>query len=274
MAEPRSTPRLVDVHAHLHIGVFDEDRAAVIQRAEESGLGVILENGLDPESNRQVLRLSQQISIVKPALGIHPLNAVAHQLQTWDAAFRPSPFDIAAELAFIESQGKNLLAIGETGLDGHWAPKTASGQKEVFAELIRISHRLDLPIVVHSRKLERDCVEILEQEGAKRVCLHSFGGKLRLARRAAENGWYLSIPPLIARSTSFQSIVKKVPHTQILTETDCPYQGPRKGQRNEPAFILDAVAQIAEIWRVHPDEATEQIWRNFTRLFGPALSST
>jgi TatD DNase family protein len=260
--------RLVDVHAHLHHRAFEADREAAVARAEAAGLEAIIENGLDPASNRRVLELAERHTVVRPALGIYPLNAVAKRLQHWDAPHRPEPFDVAAELAFIEAQSGRIAAIGECGLDGHWAPETVEAQREVFVELIRLALRLDLPLVVHSRERERECIELLEKEGARRVDLHCFGGKLADAARAAENGWYLSVPPVLLRSSSFQAIARKLGPDRILTETDCPYQGPRKDERNEPAYVVETVRKLAQIWGGTEEQAAARVWSNFAELFG------
>ena len=238
--------KLVDVHAHLHHAAFSGDVEAAIARARTAGLAAIVENGLDPRSNRQVLALADRHELIRPALGIYPLNAAASLLQHWDATHRPEPFDVAEELRFIEANAGRLLAIGECGLDGYWAPETLDAQREVFVELVRLALRLDLPLIVHSRSRERECIELLEKEGALRVDLHCFGGKVADAVRAAENGWTLSVPPVLVRSTSFQALSRRLGPGSVLTETDCPYQGPRKDQRNEPAFVSETVTKLAE----------------------------
>jgi TatD DNase family protein len=263
---------LVDVHAHLHHAAFEADVEAVVARAEASGLAAIVENGLDPRSNRRVLGLAQRHAVVRPALGIYPLNAVARRLQDWDVARRPEVFDVAEELRFIEAEAGRIVAVGECGLDGHWAPGTVEEQREVFVELIRLALRLDLPLVVHSRSCERECIELLEKEGARRVDLHCFGGRLSDAVRAAENGWMLSVPPVIVRSSSFQAIARKLGPGRILTETDCPYQGPRKGERNEPAFVAEAVAKLGQLWSVTEAEAAARVAQSFQELFRVSVS--
>jgi TatD DNase family protein len=259
---------LVDVHAHLHHAAFDADRDEAARRAAGAGLAVIVENGLDRASNRRVLELAARHPHVRPALGIYPINAVAHRVQHWQPPLRPEPFDLAEELAFIERNAPALAAIGECGLDGHWVGEWVDEQREVFVQLIRLARRVGKPVIVHSRSLERECIELLEREGATRVDLHCFGGKLVLAERAAKNGWYLSVPPVVVRSQSFQAIARRVGPQHILTETDCPYQGPRKDQRNEPAFVAEAIPVLAALWGLTPEQAAAQIWQNYLDLLG------
>lgn len=262
---------LVDVHAHLHHRAFAEDRDAVVERAAAAGLRFVVENGLDPVSNRQALALAARHPSILPALGIYPVNAVARRVQHWEPPLRPEVFDIAAELAFIEANATRIVAVGECGMDGHWVGEWVEEQREVFVELIRLARRVDRPIVVHSRSLERECVDLLENEGATRVDLHCFGGKLALAERAARNGWFLSVPPVVVRNGAFQSLAKRLGPRSVLTETDCPYQGPRKDERNEPARVAEAVVKLAEIWGMSAVEAADQVFANFTELFRVSL---
>jgi TatD DNase family protein len=261
--------RLVDVHAHIHHRAFEGERDAVVARAEAAGLAAIVENGLDRTSNRSALELAARHPIVRAALGVYPVNAVAHRVQHWEASLRPELFDVAEEIAFIEARARagEIAAIGECGMDGHWVKEWLDEQREVFVEMVRLAIRVDLPLVVHSRSAERECVEVLEREGARRVDLHCFGGKLALAERAARNGWYISVPPVVTRSSSFQALARRVGPERVLTETDCPYQGPRKDERNEPAFVAEGAAALGRVWGLGPAEAAARIWQSYCELF-------
>ena len=97
--------------------------------------------------------------------------------------------------------------------------------------------------------------------------MHCFGGKLKLAKKIAENGWYLSIPPSCVRSSHFQRIIEEVELNRLLTETDAPYLGLEPGQRNEPSFVLETVKKIAEIKGINEEEVAKQIFENYKKLF-------
>lgn len=259
----------VDVHSHLTHKDFAPDLDAVVTRASDAGLAAIIVNGLEPESNRRILQLAQDYPILKPALGIYPIDAINHLAE--QIPFPVQRFDVDQEIAFIETQAKagRLIAIGECGLDGHWVgPETFAAQERVFEALIAIAMTHDLPLIIHTRKLEERSMQILAAHGATKVDFHCYGGKTKLAVDAAEkHGWYFSIPANAKRDGAFQKLLKTLPEEMILTETDCPYLPPEKGTRNEPRNVVGTVGLLAEYrgWTV--DEARERVWTNYQRLF-------
>ena len=260
----------VDVHAHLTHPEFNIDCNNVIKKAEEVGLKVIIVNGLEPKSNRQTLNMAKNHHIIQPALGIYPVNAVCDQL----ADNFPLPvekFDLVAELSFIREQAmkQHIVAIGECGLDGHWlGPETWAKQEFVFEKLIEIAMDANLPVIIHSRKLEKRVIEILTVCGTKKVNFHCFGGKSKLALQVAEKfGWSFSIPAIAHKNHGFSKLLKYLPPECILTETDCPYLSPIKNTRNEPSNVLHTVALLASIRDWTLNQAKETIWHNFQRLF-------
>ena len=122
-------------------------------------------------------------------------------------------------------------------------------------------------MLVHSRKAEKEVIEILEELNAKKVLMHCFSGKLKLAERIEKNGWYFSIPPVIVHSTHFQEMIKRVSITKLLTETDAPYLGPDKEQRNEPKNVIFVIRKIAEIKGMDEKEVENSIYMNYQHLF-------
>ena len=260
----------VDVHTHLTHEKFTSDQLEVIQRADDHGLKAVVVNGLDPESNRQILELAKQHSIIKPALGIYPIDAV-FDLVGEDFPREVASFDRDAEIAFIEEQAKqgSIIAVGECGMDGYWLGEdTFAKQEEIWTQLLDIGLRHDIPVIIHSRKLEKRCFEILDAHGVKKVVMHCYGGKVKLAQKYAEKcGYYFSIPANCNVNESFQKMLERLPHEQILTETDAPYLGTVKGERNEPANVRFTVAMFAKVREWEPSQAKKQICDNYERLF-------
>ncbi len=262
----------VDVHTHLTHDKFLDDWRDVISRAVASNLGAIVVNGLEPESNRRILAMASEFPQVKPALGIYPIDAVNHILPD-TFALPVARFSVDDEIAFIREQalaGK-LHAIGECGLDAYWlTEETFAEQERVFRSLINIALDADLPIIIHTRKLEERSGEILAEMQVKRVNFHCFGGKVKLAQKFAEqHGWYFSIPANAAVNEAFQKMLKLLPLEQILTETDAPFLAPVRGERNEPANVLRTVKLLAEFRGMTIEEARDQVWTNYLRLFQP-----
>lgn len=272
----RSLPfQYVDVHVHLTHEKFAADLDQVVQRAQDAGFGALVVNGLEPLSNRRILAMAKKYgSIIKPALGIYPTDAI-NDLLPEDFPHRTGSFDVNAEIEFIREQAKagSLAAIGECGLDGHWVgQETFAAQERVFLELVQIAYDCDLPVIIHTRKLEQRAIEILCHHGTKKVDFHCYGGRVKHAVKVAEErGWYFSIPANARRSESFKKMLETLPVERILTETDAPYLAPVVGERNEPFNVTETVALFAEIKQWSVDQAGTQIWQNYRRLFQGAL---
>ena len=260
----------VDVHTHLTHEEFDQDWEAVIKRAETVGLKAIIVNGLEPQSNRRILEMAKKFPVIKPALGIYPVNAAFDKVPL-DLPFKVPAFDRDAEVQFIADCAKNgkLTAIGECGLDLHWIRQDSLAiQEKYWIKLLEIGMKYDLPVIIHSRKAEQRCVEVLAHHGVKKVNFHCYGGKVKQAVDAAEkNGWYFSIPANCIHNQSFQRLLEKLPPELILTETDAPYLGPVRGERNEPKNVLGTVALLAKLRGWNEKQAQQQVWDNYNRLF-------
>jgi TatD DNase family protein len=263
----------VDVHTHLTHDKFLDDWRDVTARALAANLGAIVVNGLEPQSNRRILDMAKEFPQIKPALGIYPIDAVNHLLpETFSLPI--VRFAVDDEIAFIREQalaGK-LHAIGECGLDAYWlTEETFSEQERVFRALINIALDADLPIIIHTRKLEERSGDILSEMNVKRVNFHCFGGKVKLAQKYAElHGWYFSIPANAGVNESFQKMLKLLPLEQILTETDAPFLAPVRGERNEPKHVQGTVKLLAEFRDMSVEEARDQVWANYLRLFRPS----
>lgn len=261
----------VDVHTHLIHERFEGEEDAVAARAAEAGLEWVIVNGLEPRSNRAVLALCERHPHLLPALGVYPVDAVANQIgeHNWTASFDPPRrFDVDEEIDFIDSVADRLVAIGECGLDAYWVDDCMAEQERVLRRLIEVALRHDLPVILHTRKVERRSFEIVQEMGVEKADFHCYGGRLKLACQIAAAGYYLSIPPVINRAQSFQRIVEEVPADRLLTETDAPYMGPRRGERNEPANVPGAVEVMASLRGVSAGEMARTIRENFRRLFG------
>jgi TatD DNase family protein len=140
--------------------------------------------------------------------------------------------------------------------------------KERFEKFIELSEKKNIPIIVHSRRAELDCIDMLESSSSRKVVMHCFMGRKHLVKRIVDNGWSLSIPCILGKLHQLQENVAMTPTSQILTETDAPYLSPFPDiKRNEPRFVEGTVRKIAEIKKIDPDEASKIIFQNYQRLF-------
>jgi len=173
-------------------------------------------------------------------------------------------FDVDEELEFIKKQ--KPIALGEVGLEYKYGTDFET-QKKVFQKFIELGEKLNVPLLIHSRKAELDVVEMIESSSIKKAVMHCFCGKLKLAKRAYDNGCFFSIPTNVVRNEHFQKIVEIVDIGKIFTETDAPYLSPFPGKRNEPAFITESVNKIAEIKKMTVEETGNNIFKNYLSIF-------
>jgi TatD DNase family protein len=247
---------LIDTHAHLCDPVFDKDRKAVIARAKAAGVSTIIsvgENMVDAKRNLELAGLHPEIL---PAAGLYPNCLDLHQAQDM--------------VEFIRDHQKQLIAIGEVGLD-FWVVKEDADreiQKQIFSRFIDLSLELDLPLNVHSRSAGRHAVALLMERGAQKVQLHAFDGKYSAAMPAVEAGYYFSIPPSVVRSQQKQKLVKQLPLSCLMVETDSPVLGAMPNERNEPKYLIVAVEKIAELKNIHPQSVLEAVGENTRKLYG------
>jgi TatD DNase family protein len=264
--------KLVDVHCHLNHELYKDDLDEVLERAEKEGVKAILLSGVNPESNKQVLEMCKEYPICKASLGIYPIDALGLAPDETGLPRQIGKINLEEEFAFIEKNKDKIIAIGEVGMDFHWADKEKTYQKqaETFRKIIRFAIKIKKPLVIHSRKAEEECINILEEEIKNNeipVVQHCFSGRKSLMSRAIELGHYFSIPPNIVVASNFKTLVKKAPISQLLTETDSPYLSPFKGQKNEPAFVIESIKKIAEVKEISVEEAGEAIWKNYGKVF-------
>ncbi len=249
---------LVDIHTHLDDKKFEKDLNQVIERAKKAGVRFIINNGLNPESNRKTLELSKKYALIKPALGFHPT-----ELSNF------SEEKIIEEIEFIKKNRKKIVALGEIGLDYHWIKdgEKREFQRKIFERLVGLAEEIEKPMIIHSRNAEEDVLAILKEKRAKKLVLHAFGGGIELAKEAEKKNYYFSIPPRIVFDSDFQLLVKNINISRLLTETDSPYLAPIKGQRNEPAFVSESIRMIAQIKELEEEEVKNIIFKNYTGLF-------
>ncbi len=245
----------IDVHAHLDF--FDDKRIALaVENAKKAGVGIIVNSGIEPLRARKTMELASKYPEIKASLGIYPVEML-----------KMSEKAIEEEFKFIRKNKNKIIAIGEIGMDMKETGELEK-QKRNFEKLLKLALELDLPVLIHSRKAELECVEILEKLKMKRVIMHCFSGKMSLVKRAKENDWYFTIPTNVTFSEHFQNMIKEVPIERMLCETDSPFLHPVKGKRdNEPANVIESYKKIAEIKGLSLNEAEKKIEENYKRLF-------
>mgnify|MGYP001004080034 FL=1 len=253
---------LIDSHAHLDGEKFADDRAAVIERARESGVVKIITMGDSLESSARSVALTEEFESVYAAVGIHPEEAQPMTAATDD------------RLAAWAAQEK-VVAIGEIGLDYYWEKdeEKRALQRAIFVRQLDLARQLRLPVCIHDREAHGDMMKILKTEGrGLRGVLHCYSGSWEMAAELLKGDWYFGIdgPLTYKNAAKLPEIVQRLPAERILVETDSPYLSPMpfRGKRNEPAHVLYVAKKAAEL-RGESLEAFARATRENTRdLYG------
>jgi TatD DNase family protein len=232
---------LLEPHCHLAFAQFAGDIDAVVERSRAAGVTGWVTIGTNTQENRKAVELAGRFENMYATVGIHP-----HYAQNATA-------DDFAEMKRL-AQNQKVVAIGETGLDFHYAFSKQNDQKRVFAEQLELARQMNLPVVVHSRDAFDDTIEILDRfgEGVKRVVFHCFGGSAEQARIVIEKGFYISFTGAVTfkNAENLRQVAALVPLGRLMVETDCPYMSPepmRKQKINEPALMVHTVKRLAEL---------------------------
>lgn len=253
---------LVDSHCHLDFPDFAPERDAVVQRARDAGVGLMLSICTHVSKFGQVLDVAQSYPDVYCTLGIHPHQA-AEEFALCDVE----------KLIELTRANPKVVGIGETGLDYFYDKSPRDIQQEAFRRHIRVCLETDLPIIVHTRDADEDTIRILREEGQGRLrgLLHCFSSGRQLAEEALELGFYISLSGIVTfkKSDDLRAIAADVPLDRILVETDAPYLAPvpMRGKRNEPAFVAHTARHVAEVKGVAEAELARVTTANFQRLF-------
>ena len=251
---------LADTHAHLCDESFYSDLSEVLERAQERGVAAIVAVSEAVEDVHQTLALANQYpGLVRPAAGLFPAIV---------------DLDQASEVEVLIRKNRDaLVAIGEVGLDLWKIQDSAEReiQRAIFGALIELAIELNLPLNVHSRSAGRQTIDLLLEKGAKRVQMHAFDGRAAKALPGVEAGFYFSVPPSVVRSPQKQKLVRRLPLSCLLVETDSPVLGEDPNLRNEPANVNVSVCAIAELKGLSEQEVRQATSENAVRLYGEAL---
>ena len=257
--------KFVDAHIHLSDPEYNQRVAYVIEEAKQSNVVALVSNSMNFETSVLNVQLAKENNgFVYAALGIHP----------WNVTNLPQD-ELQRTLDFISQHGKDhekVVAVGEIGLDPQYAKRREFKdlQVRVFHEMLHVAEKLSLPVVVHSRWSAPQIMTILPSYNLKRVLFHWFSSPAELLPQIIERGYYVSEGPPTVFSSRIQDIVRRVPITNLLTETDGPvsFSGPFKDKLTTPAFIPQVVKAVAEIKGVEEKDVAEQILKNFVNFFG------
>ncbi len=255
---------VIDTHAHL---MFTEDFPAselpeILKRAREVGVSKIINVGISVGSCVDSLRMAQEYEgFLYATVGMHPYDShlVNDEIMAeWEKMARENP-------------GK-IVAVGECGIDYFRSEAPKEAQKEAFSKHLQLAEKVNLPVIIHNREADEDCLKILETFPGTRAVFHCFGSSLDFAREVWKRGFYTSFTGIVTypKAEELREVVREMPLDLFMVETDCPYLAPQeyRGKRNETSFVVEVVKEIAKVRGMSFEEVARISSENAQRLFG------
>lgn len=249
--------RLFDTHSHVNDPQFEADRALVISKMKEEGIGSIVV-GTDAEMSLHAVELAQENEHLWAAVAQHPAD---------------KPDEIFDELLY-ESLALNprVVAIGECGLD-YFHGKTEEDkarQKELFEKHLLLAEKVRKPLMIHCRDAYADLILMLDKHPSLKGNIHFFAGDWSVAQEFLKRGFTISFPGVVTFASQYDEVVRNVPSDMYMTETDAPCVAPKafRGKRNEPKYVEEVVKRIAEIRGEPLDDVARATVATARRVWG------
>ncbi len=250
---------LIDTHCHIYLEEFEEDLDQVLDRAFDAGVTDIFMPAINFDSLPRMEKVRHKaISFYKMA-GIHPteINEGIH----------------TSEEALAEYCSRDeIVAVGETGLDYYWSDGYKEKQKASLRTHCKVAKSVKKPIILHNRESTSDLLTVIgeEQDGNLSGIWHCFNGTVDEGKRAIDLGLHLGIGGVLTfKNAGVDETVAKLPLDKMILETDAPYlaPSPKRGKRNEPAFITYTAEKLSEVMDVSLEEITSRTSKTAQDLF-------
>lgn len=246
---------LIDTHCHLYPSEYKNAEVA-IKTCKETNISIIL-NGVDKQSNFEVLKLSKKYSNVYASIGYD--HSVANEITEED-------------INLLEEQIKSnkVVAIGEIGIDYYWTKDNIEKQHILFRRMLSLATKYDLPVIVHAREAEEEVYNILKDYNLK-GSMHCYQGSIEYAKKFIELGYYIGIdgPITFKKNEMLKTLVESIGINNILVETDSPYLSPepKRGEKNTSLNLIYIVKKISEILNKSEEEISLITTNNAKNLF-------
>lgn len=256
--------RIIDSHAHLEFEQFNEDRAAMLERARAAGVEKLLAigSGTGPHQLDAAIPFAEQNDWIYATVGIHPHEA------------KEATEEHYAQLEKL-ARHRRVIAWGEMGLDYYYDHSPRDVQQQVFRRQLELARTAKLPIVIHCRDAWDDCLAIMEEDwkptGLGGI-FHCFTGTWSEAKRGLDMGFVVSFAGNVTypKMQHVCDVARALPADKILTETDSPFLSPqgRRGKRNEPAYVVEVAKELGSVRNLSQEEMAAVAAENFERFFG------
>lgn len=255
--------RAIDTHCHLsHTIKKGAKLGNIIKNAEIANVIAMIDSPVYMEDYAQTIRFQKSYpKQIFVTLGCSP------------ASYHEVDITKTIEQIKIHAEKKEIIGIGEVGLDYYWVKNHNLRAKQhiFFSQFIELANELQLPLVIHSREAEDDALIDL-QKAETPVVMHSYGGSVETALKCVERGYFISIPTCVTTRKKHKNLVANLPVESLITETDSPYLSPfPEEKRNEPANVIYGVKEIAKLKEMSEEEVAEITVKNAIKIFKLSL---
>lgn len=258
---------LVDSHCHLdrlNLSAYAGGLPEALDAARAAGVDGFLCVGVALKDTAAVVAVAEAHADVVASVGVHPLD-IGEGPEATDAlrSWLPHP---------------RVVAVGETGLDYHYAADSRQAQQDSFAAHLCLAAEADLPVIVHTREAVDDTLALMRAHaGTAAGVMHCFTESWAMARAALDMGFYVSFSGIITfkNAADLREVAAQVPLDRLLVETDSPYLAPVpfRGKPNQPLYLPAVAAELARLHGLTPEQLAERTTENFFRLFPRARTA-
>ena len=249
---------LVDTHSHIDVEAFDADRPAVIERARAAGVARQVVPAIHAAGWAGLRDVCARHPGLHAAYGLHPVYLDSHRDD-----------DLHALVEWIRQE--RPVAVGECGLDHFVDGLDRERQSQLFDAQLRIARDFDLPVIVHARHAVDAVIAAIRRIGGLRGVVHSFSGSRQQAETLWREGFAIGLggPVTYERASRLRTLAATMPLEHLVLETDAPDQPDScgRGQRNEPARLVNVLHAIAMLRGEPMDTIARATTANAERLF-------
>jgi len=256
---------MIDSHCHLNYENLAIDVENIIRKAKDNNITSILSINTDPKEFDKHYKLIKKFKSIFLSYGLHPQQVTESNI-------------VNSTNIIKNISNDRIIGIGETGLDFFHSVKYKKEQYEVFESHIEASYETNLPLIIHQRNSENEIIDVLsnfQKSKPLNVVFHCFTGSSKLLNFCLENGFYLSLSGIITfkNAEELRSVIKNIPLSCLLIETDSPFltPTPHRGEINEPSFVKHIAEYLSVFFKVPFEEFISITDDNFYKLFSKAI---
>ncbi|MBZ4667689.1 MAG: TatD DNase family protein [Epulopiscium sp.] len=245
-------------HAHYDDEAFNEDRDELLLSLKDSGIGYVIQSAANISSSKAGIELAKKYDFIYCAIGVYP-----HDTEELDEEKFKELKSLAAE--------EKVVAIGEIGLDYYYDNAPRDLQKYWFERQMELSKEVNLPVIIHSREASQDTFDLIEKVKPVGGVIHCYSGSVEMAKEYVKKGFYIGVGGTVTfkNAKKVVEVVKEIPLSSILIETDAPYLSPvpLRGKRNDSRNLKYVVEKIAEIKDITSEDVARITMENGKKLF-------